>query len=196
MIFSVTQPSAISWVSLGAHLSGCSCLACKLDHFSTFYRCYELNLISLSFYKNWMSIIYALVVRQDNNGSQVTLCNYDAARGNYPSITEQILKKITINDQCSYGYNQEYSFIHSDTHITSSDVRTLSLSVLLTAPLKSTQPLVSLKKSVKNSMINIPQRRSTSPSPLVWTLPSLKYSSSNSYNLHYPDPLQLQQQPW
>ena len=56
-------------------------------------------------YKNWMSIIYAVIVRQDSSGGQVTLCNYDAARGNYPTITEQILKKINIIDKISYKYN-------------------------------------------------------------------------------------------
>ncbi len=43
-----------------------------------------------------MSIIYSVVVRQDDNGGQVILCSYDAAHGNYPAITEQILKKIKI----------------------------------------------------------------------------------------------------
>ena len=52
-----------------------------------------------------MSIIYAVIVRQDSSGGQVTLCNYDAARGNYPTITEQILKKINIIDKISYKYN-------------------------------------------------------------------------------------------
>lgn len=54
-----------------------------------------------------MSIIYSVVVRQDDNGQQVTLCNYDAAHGNYPSITEQILKKIKLLDDISYKYNEE-----------------------------------------------------------------------------------------
>lgn len=53
-----------------------------------------------------MSIIYSVVVRQDAGG-QVTLCNYDAAHGNYPSITENILKKIKIIDKISYKYNEE-----------------------------------------------------------------------------------------
>jgi hypothetical protein len=54
-----------------------------------------------------MSLIYAVIVRQEASGSQVTLCNYDAAHGNYPTITENILKKIKIIDKISYKYNEE-----------------------------------------------------------------------------------------
>ena len=52
-----------------------------------------------------MSIIYSVVVRQDENGQQMTLCSYDSAQGNYPTITEQILKKIKIQDDISYKFN-------------------------------------------------------------------------------------------
>lgn len=56
-----------------------------------------------------MSIIYAVIVREESVGNHVTLCNYDAFQGNYPGITENILKKLKINDQISYRYNEQYS---------------------------------------------------------------------------------------
>ena len=54
-----------------------------------------------------MSIIYAVIVRQDED-RQVTLCSYDAAHGNYPTITEDILKHVKITDKTSYKFNTEY----------------------------------------------------------------------------------------
>ncbi len=54
-----------------------------------------------------MSIIYSVVVRQLTTGDLVNLCSYDAAHGNYPTITEQILKDIKIVDKASYKYNEE-----------------------------------------------------------------------------------------
>ncbi len=54
-----------------------------------------------------MSIIYAVVVRQEEDGNQTTLCSYDAAHGNYPTITEEILKHVKIIDKTSYKYNEE-----------------------------------------------------------------------------------------
>ena len=54
----------------------------------------------------YMSIIYAVVVRQEED-RQVTLCSYDAAHGNYPTITENILKNVMIVDKVSYRYSNE-----------------------------------------------------------------------------------------
>lgn len=55
-----------------------------------------------------MSIIYCVIVRQDDTDNQVPLCSYDCAHGNYPAITEQILKKVKLPHDISYKYNQEY----------------------------------------------------------------------------------------
>ena len=44
-------------------------------------------------------------MRQDESGQHVSLCNYDDAHGNYPTITEQILQKIKLQDQISYKYS-------------------------------------------------------------------------------------------
>jgi hypothetical protein len=46
-----------------------------------------------------------VVVRVSATGDIVTLCSYDAAHGNYPTITEQILKSIKIQDSMNYKYN-------------------------------------------------------------------------------------------
>jgi hypothetical protein len=54
-----------------------------------------------------MSIIYSVIVRTAPNGEITTLCSYDAAHGNYPTITEQILKSIKISDSMNYKYNEE-----------------------------------------------------------------------------------------
>lgn len=53
-----------------------------------------------------MSIIYSVIVRVGTNGEITTLCSYDAAAGNYPAITEQILKTIKITDNMNYKYNE------------------------------------------------------------------------------------------
>ncbi len=83
-----------------------------------------------------MSIIYSVVVRQDDNGQQMTLCNYDTAQGNYPAITEQILKKIKLQDDISYKFNSEYPHPHSDTSTTSKKTDTYSSSASRTTPSK------------------------------------------------------------
>lgn len=57
-----------------------------------------------------MSIIYSVIVRTAPNGEITTLCSYDAAHGNYPTITEQILKSIKIDDNMNYKYNEEYLY--------------------------------------------------------------------------------------
>ena len=54
-----------------------------------------------------MSIIYSVIVRLSATGEITTLCSYDAAHGNYPAITEQILKSIKITDSMNYKYNEE-----------------------------------------------------------------------------------------
>ena len=60
-----------------------------------------------------MSIIYAVVARQ-NTPTVITLSSYDAAHGNYPTITEQILSKVKLNESASYKYNEEYAFCKPD----------------------------------------------------------------------------------
>lgn len=55
-----------------------------------------------------MSIIYSVIVRTSPTGEHTTLCSYDAAHGNYPTITEQILKKLNLNTaSAGWKYNEE-----------------------------------------------------------------------------------------
>ncbi len=42
-----------------------------------------------------MSIIYSVIAKQTDK-NLVSLCSYDAAHGNYPAITNQILSEIKI----------------------------------------------------------------------------------------------------
>lgn len=68
----------------------------------------QTGIFAFRVYINWMSIIYSVIVRQSQpSGELVSLCSYDAAHGNYPQITEQILKNIKIVDKISYKYNEE-----------------------------------------------------------------------------------------
>lgn len=53
-----------------------------------------------------MSIIYSVIARA-NNDDLVTLCNYDMAHGNYPSICLDILKNAKITESKIYNYNGE-----------------------------------------------------------------------------------------
>lgn len=43
----------------------------------------------------WMSIIYSVIVRI-NNDDITNLCSYDMAHGNYPTICQDILKNTKI----------------------------------------------------------------------------------------------------
>jgi hypothetical protein len=66
-----------------------------------------------------MSLIYSVIARWAEGGELTTLCSYDAAHGNYPTITESILKQAKIPDQISYKYNEEYAHTYTDIIITS-----------------------------------------------------------------------------
>lgn len=54
-----------------------------------------------------MSIIYSVVARTSASGEITNLCSYDAACGNYPPITDQILKNIKIQESANYKYSDE-----------------------------------------------------------------------------------------
>ena len=54
-----------------------------------------------------MSIIYALIAKEASEDI-VNLCSYDAAHGNYPSVTYEILKSVKIAQSITYKYNEEY----------------------------------------------------------------------------------------
>ena len=73
-------------------------LDCFWRIFPNLMWCYKLK---------YMSIIYSVIVRVSSTGDITTLCSYDAAHGNYPAITEQILKSIKITDSMNYKYSEE-----------------------------------------------------------------------------------------
>lgn len=51
-----------------------------------------------------MSIIYTVIAREPN----VILVEHTNAAGNFPVITQNILRRITPNTRLSYNYNKEY----------------------------------------------------------------------------------------
>lgn len=56
-----------------------------------------------------MSIIYSVIAKTTDK-DVINLCSYDAAHGNYPTITQKILEEVKIKDNITYKYNEEYSF--------------------------------------------------------------------------------------
>lgn len=63
-----------------------------------------------------MSIIYS-VIAKTKDSEVINLCSYDMAHGNYPTVTQEILKNAKIPDSITYRYNEEYIFV--DLGITS-----------------------------------------------------------------------------
>lgn len=53
-----------------------------------------------------MSIIYAVIART-NEEDITTLCSYDTAHGNYPTILQDILRTTKITESKTYGYDSE-----------------------------------------------------------------------------------------
>ena len=53
-----------------------------------------------------MSIIYSVIAKV-RNSDVVNLCSYDMAHGNYPTVTQEILKNAKIPDSITYKYNEE-----------------------------------------------------------------------------------------
>ena len=77
-------------------------------------------------------IIYSVIAKSGEDGL-TNLCSYDAAHGNYPSITHEILKKIKqLDPSITYRYNDEYLRMHSDIYTTSSVMERSSSSASLT----------------------------------------------------------------
>lgn len=52
-----------------------------------------------------MSIIYS-VISKVRDADVTNLCTYDLAHGNYPTITQDILKNAKIPDKITYRYNE------------------------------------------------------------------------------------------
>ena len=53
-----------------------------------------------------MSIIYTVIAREPN----IILVEHTNAAGNFPVITQNILRRITPNTRLSYDYNKEYRY--------------------------------------------------------------------------------------
>lgn len=80
-------------------------------------------------------------------GGVVNLCSYDAAKGNYPTITDQILKDMKITDSVTYKFNEKYSHPYIDSTTTFSRMASSSSFALQKAVSKSKRLTLSSPKS-------------------------------------------------